>query len=95
MFILSWVSNVLSNNDNGSPIGRPLVVNIHRLPGIEWKVVVHHSYCEVNQCDDILENFGYLNVNVVYYETCSTQFSLLVDIDVSLSYFFDFGCLCN
>jgi hypothetical protein len=34
------VSNVLSNNENGSP----LIVKIRRLLELEWEVVVHHYY---------------------------------------------------
>jgi len=42
------VANVLTSNHKWSPFGRTLVVKIRHLLELEWDVVVHHSYREVN-----------------------------------------------
>lgn len=72
------VSNILFNNENGRPVGRSLYVKIRGLLELEWNVVIHHNYGEANQYVNALTNFGCLNTDIVYYETCPTQLSLSV-----------------
>ncbi|PNX59520.1 hypothetical protein L195_g059730 [Trifolium pratense] len=42
----------MTSNRRGSPVGRAIVENIQSLLALDWTVVVHHMYWEVNICAD-------------------------------------------
>ncbi|MCH86160.1 putative ribonuclease H protein, partial [Trifolium medium] len=62
---------------NGSLRGRYLLEKIRRLVALDWKVVVHHSYREENQCTDALANHGCnMDVGSVFFGVCLSQLFL-------------------
>jgi hypothetical protein len=77
------VVQVLNSNESSSLRGRALVENIQRLLSLDLEIVVHHSYCEANQCADALANYGCnMNVGSVFFYVYPSAFSHLLLVDV-------------
>jgi len=56
-----------------TPCGRSHVMKIKRLLDMDWKVVIQHTYREVNQCVDALANFGCsLNSVLMFFYSCAS-----------------------
>ncbi|GAU24057.1 hypothetical protein TSUD_388500 [Trifolium subterraneum] len=74
----SVVVHVLLKGGSGRPRGCALVWKIHRLMELDWKVVIHHAYRELNKCADVLANFGCnMESTSVLYENCLLHLSEL------------------
>jgi ribonuclease HI len=73
------VANVLSKKGSVIIVGGSLVLKIHRLIKLKWKVVPKHFFCEVNQCANALRNIRCsMMTDINFYELCPAQFSHLI-----------------
>lgn len=77
------VVKVITSRCNGSVRGRALVDKKIRLIELDWKVLVKHTYREVNQCTNALANIGCNMVNdCIYFDVCPSQIRHLFLADV-------------
>jgi ribonuclease HI len=67
------VVKAIKSSKSGSSTSRLLVERICSLLAIEWEVVVHHSFHEINQCADALANNGCLMPQGSSYDSCPTM----------------------
>lgn len=67
---------------NSNLQGRVVVHNICRMLDFEWKVVVRHSYREVNRLTDALTIYNYhLNEMYCCFEACLEDFKYILVAD--------------
>ena len=100
------VVKAITSHGHGSWRGRSLVDKTHRLLALDWEVVVHHSYCETNQCVDALANYGCsMDSGICFFDVCPSNISLLLRSDlmgnfiptcyiVEISFFLGLGPHC-
>ncbi|MCH91455.1 putative non-LTR retroelement reverse transcriptase [Trifolium medium] len=77
------VVQAISSHGHGSWKGKALVEKIRRLLAFDWKVVVHHSYREVNQCADALANYGCsMGLGICFFDACPSSIRNLLFFDL-------------
>jgi hypothetical protein len=72
MVVVQAIFETSKQSSNGSA----LIQKIRQMLDLDWEVVVHHFYREVNTYADTLVNIGCsLDFDILFYENCLSQLS--------------------